>query len=161
MKSNFLMEQTEFKVEDEKFLVFLLGGNNYGVPILDVSEINGLMPITPLPKAPKYFKGVINLRGSVIPVMDLRLKFGMEEKEHDEQTCIIIIKPSENTKHVGLIVDTVSEVFDLPSSQIEPPPNYGESQEEAFLSGIGKAKDKLVMLVDIKKIINEHEVINL
>jgi len=148
-------------IKDGKHLVFLLGGDNYGIPILDVSEINGLMPITSLPKAPMYFKGVVNLRGKVIPVIDLRLKLGMPEKEYDEETCIIIVN-LYGDKQVGLIVDTVSEVFDIPMSEIEPPPNYGEqSGDNSLINGIGKAKDKLVILVNTNNIVSKQEIMEL
>ena len=88
MELNLFLESSGSETKDGKHLVFLLGGNGYGIPILDVSEINGLMDITPIPKTPLYIKGVINLRGKVIPVMDLRLRFGMAEKEYDTETCI-------------------------------------------------------------------------
>jgi len=149
--------------KDGKHLVFLLGGSSYGIPILEVSDINGLMEITPIPKAPSFIKGVINLRGKVIPVMDLRLKFGMPEKEYDKQTCIIIINLTINNakKQMGVVVDTVSEVFDIPLSEIEAPPSYGTSIEENFLNGIGKVKGKLVVLLDIAKVLHSAEVIKL
>lgn len=159
-----LMEKNEVEIRDGKHLVFLLCGNSYGIPILDVSEINGIMSITQIPKTPDYIKGIINLRGKVIPVMDLRLKFGMAEKQYDQETCIIIINLSlagEKVRQIGVIVDTVSEVFNIPLAQIEPPPNYGDAAENKFLNGVGKVKDKIVMLLDIKKILHSNEVFDL
>ena len=116
METNSLFEEAIVGKQDGKHLVFLLGGASYGIPILTVLDINGLMEITPIPKTPEFIKGVINLRGKVIPVMDLRLKFGMPAKEYDKQTCIIIVNVSVGgkDKQIGVLVDTVSEVFDIP-----------------------------------------------
>lgn len=158
-----LIEKNETEIRDGKHLVFLLAGNSYGIPILDVSEINGILEITHIPKTPDYIKGIINLRGKVIPVMDLRLKFSMPEKQYDTETCIIIINLTEtkNEKQIGIIVDTVSEVFDIPLSEIEPPPDYGNEGENEFLQGVGKVKDKIIMLLDIKRILSSHEILKL
>jgi len=149
--------------QDGKHLVFLLCGSSYGIPILEVSDINGLMEITPIPKAPEFIKGVINHRGKVIPVMDLRLKFGMPVKEYDKQTCIIIVNLfiHNKAKQIGVIVDTVSEVFDIPLSEIEALPSYGSSVEDDFLNGIGKVKGKLVVLLNIAKVLHSDDVIKL
>lgn len=164
------MQETELKKapaptgkQEGKHLIFLLGERDYGIPILEVSEINGLMDITPVPKTPDFIKGVINLRGKIIPVMDLRLKFGMPEKEYDEQTCIIIVNiPVGNTKkQMGIVVDIVSEVFDIPPSEIEAPPNYGAQSEDGFLNGIGKIKGKVVMLLNIEKVVYSEELYGL
>lgn len=163
METTLLLEQTNPEIQGGKHLVFLLGGNNYGIPILEVSEINGLIEITPVPKTPDYIKGVINLRGKIIPVLDLRLKFSMPAKEYDKQTCIIIVNISVGkiNKQMGVLVDTVSEVFEIPQSEIEEPPNYGAQADAGFLNGIGKAKGKLIMLLDIKKVLHSEEVIKL
>ena len=162
MEATLSFEGASVETQDGKHLVFLLGGSGYGIPILEVSEINGLMDITPVPKMPSYIKGVINLRGKVIPVMDLRLKFGMPPKEYDEQTCIIIVNLSigKKIKQMGVLVDTVSEVFDIPLSEIEAPPNYGDDSE-GFLNGIGKVKGKLVMLLNIEKVLHTDEIIKI
>ena len=148
--------------EDEKYLMFFLENEYYGLPILKVNEIIGLMEVTSIPKTPDFIKGVINLRGKIIPVMDLRLKFNMEERPYDEQTCIIIVEIpiSGKIQFVGLVVDKVAEVVNINNSDIELPPQYGEEQDLGFLTGIGKVKEKVVMLLDIQLIINCHEVIN-
>lgn len=162
METN-LKEASSVKIQEGKHLVFLLEERGYGIPILEVSEINGLMDITPVPKTPNFIKGVINLRGKIIPVMDLRLKFGMPEKAYDEQTCIIIVNISTNNakKQIGVIVDTVSEVFNIPGSEIEAPPSYGTQADDGFLNGIGKVKDKVVMLLNIDKVVYSEEIIKL
>ena len=157
------LDGTAVEKQDGKHLVFLLGGASYGIPILTVLDINGLMEITPIPKTPEFIKGVINLRGKVIPVMDLRLKFGMPEKEYDKQTCIIIVNVFVNgkDKQIGVLVDTVSEVFDIPLTEIEAPPEYGTHSEEGFINGIGKVKGKLVVLLNIEKVLHTDEIIKL
>lgn len=163
METNSLFEEAIVGKQDGKHLVFLLGGASYGIPILTVLDINGLMEITPIPKTPEFIKGVINLRGKVIPVMDLRLKFGMPAKEYDKQTCIIIVNVSVKgkDKQIGVLVDTVSEVFDIPLTEIEAPPEYGTHAEEGFINGIGKVKGKLVVLLNIEKVLHTDEIIKL
>lgn len=159
------MEEKSLSVgkRDGKHLVFKIEDINYGVPIMEVSEINGLMKVTPLPNTPDYIKGVINLRGKIMPVLDLRLKFGMSEKEYDIETCFIILNLTVGNikKQMGMIVDNVSEVFDIPAEEIDSPPEYGTGTEGGFLNGIGKIKGKLVMLLNIKKIVNTEEIIQL
>lgn len=163
MDATTTLDGTTVEKQDGKHLVFLLGGASYGIPILTVLDINGLMEITPIPKTPEFIKGVINLRGKVIPVMDLRLKFGMPEKEYDKQTCIIIVNVSVKgkDKQIGVLVDTVSEVFDIPLTEIEAPPEYGTHAEEGFINGIGKVKGKLVVLLNIEKVLHTDEIIKL
>lgn len=150
-------------LQDGKHLVFILDGYNYGIQILDVSEIIEIMDITPIPKSPSYIKGIINLRGKVMPVLDLRLKLGMPPKDYDEKTCIIIVNLlfKDTNKPMGILVDTVSEVFSIPLSEIEAPPSYGEEDGSNYLSGVGKVKDKLVMLLNIKKILDSKEIIKI
>lgn len=152
------MENTPISVK--QFLVFLLDGKEYGIPILKIDGIIKLPQITPMPKVPEYIKGVINLRGQIIPIIDLRLKFGMPEAQYNERTCIIVIKIDikGQEKFIGLLVDIVSEVFSFSSSDIEAPPDYGANMEEKFISGIGKVKDKVIMLLDIDTIVNYQEV---
>jgi purine-binding chemotaxis protein CheW len=160
-----LLLDDSFPVEkkDGKHLIFQLEERGYGIPILTVNEIIGIMDITPIPRAPGFIKGVINLRGKIIPVMDLRLKFGMVEKEYDEQTCIIIVNVNLDNavKQIGVVVDIVSEVVDIPASEIEAAPKYSTHDDEDFLNGIGKVKDKVVMLLDIEKVIYSEEIIEM
>lgn len=158
LDESFLAEKKE-----GKHLIFQLEERGYGIPILTVNEIIGIMDITPIPRAPGFIKGVINLRGKIIPVMDLRLKFGMVEKEYDEQTCIIIVNVNLDNavKQIGVVVDIVSEVVDIPASEIEAAPKYSTHDDEDFLNGIGKVKDKVVMLLDIEKVIYSEEIIEM
>lgn len=158
-----VLEKELLESKDGKHLIFQLAERGYGIPILKVSEIVSLMEITPVPKTPNYIKGVVNLRGKIIPVMDLRVKFDMEEKEYDEQTCIIIVNIAigNGKKQIGIVVDVVSEVFDIPLSEIDPPPKYSTHNEEAFLNGIGKVKGKVVMLLNIEEVVYSEEIIGL
>lgn len=150
------------KLEDQKFLAFCLDKSDYGIPILKVNEIIGIVPITQTPKSPNYVKGVINLRGKIIPIIDLRLKLGMEEKKYDPSTCIIIInlEKDNETKQVGLVVDLVSEVCNIHASDIEEPPCYGIGIKSEILEGIGKIKNKVFMLLNIENIILSEEILN-
>jgi len=142
-----------------KYLTFILAKEEYGIPILKVREIIKLLDITSIPRTPGYIKGVINLRGKIIPIMDLRLKFGLEEKEYNERTCIIVVEIAVNDsrKLMGLIVDTVSEVVNLTTDQIEPSPEYGYQNNQAYLVGVGKVKDRVILLLDIEQILNREE----
>lgn len=158
-----LFEESPVAAREGKFLTFNLDENDYGIPILKVSEIIGITKITPVPKTPNFIKGVINLRGKIIPAMDLRLKFSIPERAYDQNTCIIIINLEVNNvqKQVGVIVDIVSEVCNILASDIEEPPTYGSSEDSDFLSGVGKIKDKVVMLLNIERVIFAEEIMHL
>jgi len=137
-----------------KYLTFSLADEEYGLEILKVREIIGIMDITAVPQMPPYVKGVINLRGKVIPVIDLRLKFGLEPAEYTDQTCIVVVDIGTLT---GIIVDTVQEVLDIDESQIDPPPPLGASVDTSFVLGMGKIKDDVKILLDIDKVLNAEE----
>jgi len=151
------------EVQDGKHLTFSLGNEEYGIPILKVKEIIGMMDITHVPRTPEFIKGVINLRGKIIPIMDLRLKFTMKEKEYNERTCIIVVEVLINgiKRQLGVVVDMVSEVVNIQKSEIEPPPQYGGKIEGGYLTGMGKVKGKVVMLLDIEEIVNCEEFVTL
>lgn len=152
-------EQFSEKKQSEQFLVFLLDKKNYGFPILKIDGIISIPKINPMPKTPKFMKGVINVRGQIIPIIDLRLIFGMNEIEYNEQTCVVLIKIyiKNSEKLIGFVVDTVSEVFDIPVSEIDTLPSYGTEINGEFLKGVGKVKDKIIMLLNIDKIIDTKE----
>jgi len=137
-----------------KYLTFMLVGEEYGVAVLKVREINGITNITTVPRMPPYMKGVINLRGKVIPVVDLRLKFGFDEIEHTEQTCIIVVDVG---KEIGIIVDNVSEVLNIAGDAIEPPPEMGASVDMTFILGMGKVNEDVKILLDIDKVLGDDE----
>lgn len=153
------IEQHDIQVSSEQFLVFLLDGENYGFPILKIDGIISIPSITHMPKTPAYVKGVINVRGQIIPVFDLRVIFSMPQIDYDERTCVVLVKINVDNmeKLVGFVVDTVSEVFDIPAAETEKPPSYGVKIEGEFLKGIGKVKDKMIMLLNIDKILSIDE----
>jgi len=148
---------------DQKLLTFSLGGEGYGVSILKVKEIIGMLEITPVPRTPTFIKGVINLRGKIIPVMDLRIKFGMDEQEYNERTCIIVVEVNlkGSQRLLGVVVDMVSEVVSISSEEIEPPPEYGTALEHNFILGIGKIKDRVVIILDIDEVFVCEEIIKM
>jgi len=141
--------------QQNKFLTFFINQEEYGIDIRYVTEIIGIQKITEVPDMPVYIKGVINLRGKVIPVMDVRLRFGLEEREHDDRTCIIVINLDEEA--VGLIVDRVSEVLDIPAGEIEPPPQLHGGRRGRLLLGMGKVENGVKILLDAQKLLFEEE----
>ncbi len=140
---------------DGKFLTFVLGDEIYGIEILKAREIIGLMDITSVPQTPDHMKGVINLRGKVIPVIDLRMKFAMQEEEHTQETCVIVVEV--NGTSVGLIVDSVSEVSDITGAEIEDAPNFGHGIDTSFIMGLGKVKERIIILLDIDAVLSTDE----
>ena len=147
------------KKQDNKYLTFKLGEEKYAIPIIKIKEIIGMISITKVPKLPEFIKGVINLRGRIIPVIDLRLKLGLEQKDYNERTSIIVIEllTTNETLTSGLIVDTVNDVLDIAKENIEPPPKYGAGVNQEFLKGMGKVKDEVIMLIDVDKVFSEEE----
>lgn len=135
-----------------KFLTFFLAGEEYGLEILKVQEIIGMMPITSVPRTPSFIKGVINLRGKIIPIVDLRLKLEMESKEQTEETCTIVVQA--NGVEIGLIVDKVSEVLDISEEDIEDAPAFGSSIQSDYILGIGKSEGRVKLLLDIDKVLS-------
>ncbi|MGM0787505.1 MAG: chemotaxis protein CheW [Thermodesulfobacteriota bacterium] len=142
-----------------KYLTFLLEDESYGIEILKVQEIIGMQTITRIPRTPEYVKGVINLRGKVIPVIDLRLRFGIEAAEVSRKTCIIVVQVSKSDASVtmGIVVDEVSEVLEISSNEIEPAPSFGTRVETSFILGMAKTEDSVKILLDIDRIMSEEE----
>jgi purine-binding chemotaxis protein CheW len=138
-----------------KYLTFKIATEEYGLEILKVQEIIGMMNVTRVPRTPDFVRGVINLRGKVIPVIDMRKKFGMDSQNDTEKTCIIVVQVDSNSRDVttGVIVDEVYEVLDIDEEQIEPPPSFGASIDTAFILGMGKVDDKVVSLLDINRVL--------
>ncbi|MDK2836469.1 MAG: purine-binding chemotaxis protein CheW [Thermosediminibacterales bacterium] len=139
-----------------QYVVFKLGEESYGVDILQVKTIERLMPITRVPKAPKFVEGVINLRGEVVPVIDLRKRFDLEQKDASDNTRIIIINVDGIT--VGMIVDSASEVIQIPVDEIEPPPAIVGSIDSDYISGVGKVGERLLILLNLKKVLKSKEI---
>jgi purine-binding chemotaxis protein CheW len=132
------------------YLTFSLGKEEYGIDILKVRELIGIMDITPVPHTHDYVQGVINLRGKVIPVLDLRSKFNLERADYTEQTCIIVVDVGVMT---GIIVDSVEEVYDIPAEDIEPAPAVGAGVATSFILGMGKVEKEVKILLDIEQVV--------
>ena len=142
-----------------KYLTFFLASEEYGVEILKVQEIIGRMPITPVPLTSRYIRGVINLRGKIHPIMDLKIKFGMEETQITDETCIIVIKTT--SMMMGILVDKVSEVINIASGDIEDTPSFGGDVNPEYLLGVGKTGGRVRLLLDIEKVITASDIINM
>ena len=155
-----LQEQVDSAETDKegKYLTFALGQEEYGLEILKVREIFGYMEITAVPQTPGHVKGVINLRGQVIPVVDLRLKFGMEEAEITEQSCIIVVEIDAGGRHfqTGIVVDHVQEVLDIAGDLIEDSPEFGSVNTD-FILGMGKIGETVKILLDIDKVLGGED----
>lgn len=151
------MEMEEDEQRD-KYLTFALGNEIYGIEIRYVLEIIGVQTITEVPELPNFIRGIINLRGKIIPVMDVRLRFKKEFHPYNDRTCIIVIS-IDNTA-IGLIVDRVIEVLSIPDTQIDPPPTYTLSSNR-YIQGIGKVDNEVRLLLDCNKLLNEQEAAHL
>ena len=157
MSNEATLEQVNEALLDKagKYLTFALGKEQYGLGILKVREIIGFMEITAVPQTPHHVKGVINLRGQVIPVIDLRAKFGMDAAEITEETCIIVVEISQDNHEfsTGIVVDHVQEVLDIDGQDIEEAPQFGSSVDTDFILGMGKIGDSVKILLDINKVL--------
>ena len=142
-----------------KYLTFFLAREEYGLEILKVHEIMGVMPITRVPRTPSFVRGVINLRGKVIPIVDLRAKFGMESSEATAENCIIVVQV--HGAQTGVIVDRVSEVSDIADDQVEDAPAFGGDVRTDFLLGIAKSTDRVRLLLDIERVLSTQDVVDL
>jgi len=142
-----------------KYLTFKLGAEVYGLRILTVQEIIGIMQVTHVPRTPDFVRGVINLRGQVISVVDLRIQFGMARCDDSSRTCVIVVQVTQDAAKstVGLIVDEVSEVINIRANQIEPPPAFTTGETTSFILGMGKVGDKVVMLLDTNRILSRTD----
>ena len=143
-----------------KYLTFALGKEEYGLEILKVREIIGYMDVTAVPRTPDYVKGVINLRGQVISVIDLRAKFGMETAPRTEQTCIIVVDIRQDGRRLntGIVVDRVSEVLNITAENIEAAPEFGSTIDTSFILGMGKIGQNVKILLDIDKVLSQQDV---
>jgi purine-binding chemotaxis protein CheW len=164
MSTNSQLEAVNKSIADKqgKYLTFALGAEEYGLEILKVREIIGHMEITAIPQTPMHIKGVINLRGQVIPIIDLRLKFGMDEEEITEETCIIVVDIAQNGTQflTGIVVDHVSEVLDVEGENIEPAPQFGSTVDTKFILGIGKIGDSVKILLNINEVMGGEDFTN-
>lgn len=145
---------------DGKYLFFELGPEGFGIPVTQVKEIMGLQPIAAIPRTPEYVKGVINLRGHVIPVLDLRLKFGLPAVEYTSRTCIVVVRTrmDDEAAVIGVIVDGVTEVLTLAACDIEDTPKFGSAPTPPSLTGLAKFKDKIGILMDVESLLDAEDV---
>jgi purine-binding chemotaxis protein CheW len=141
--------------DNGQFLTFTLQNEEYGIEILKVQEIKGFSKITPIPNAPSFVRGVMNLRGTVVPIIDLRARFAMTEKEYDQFTCIIVV--NVGTRVVGLVVDTVSDVLNIPNDSIAEPPELASVGDSSCITGMGKLGERIVMLLDTGRLVGVEE----
>jgi purine-binding chemotaxis protein CheW len=146
-----------FASEGSQYLTFTMAGEEYGVEILKVQEIKGYSAITPIPNTPAYVKGVMNLRGTIIPVIDLRAKLAMAEGQYNQFTAIVVL--TVGAKTMGLVVDAVSDVLKIPRAEIQAAPDFGAAVDARFINGMAKAGDKLVVLLDIERVLGGEEVV--
>lgn len=146
-----------------KYLTFCLSNEQYGIEILRVREIIGLIAITPLPRTPDFVKGVMNLRGRIIPIIDLRRRFGLPDAEITKETCIIVVDATQGESSeqnlTGVVVDSVREVQDIPPEAVEPAPEFGCAVPLDYIQGMGKAKDKVVVLLDVGEVLDARSAI--
>ena len=150
-----LNQQIGLTTDGNQFLTFQLGEELYGVDILRVQEIKGYTAVTKIPNTPSHIKGVLNLRGTIVPIVELRTKFGMPTIEYTMFTVIVVVVVKE--KIMGLVVDAVSDVLNIDKKDIQPPPQFGAKVDVSFLNGIGKSGEKLIALLDMDKLLSDGD----
>lgn len=148
------LQDVEEDTQKGRFLTFNLDRESYGIEITHVTEIIGIQPITEIPELPDYIKGIVNLRGKIIPVMDVRLRFRKSSREYNDRTCVIVIDIGDIS--IGLIVDSVSEVIAIPDTEIVAPPEVGKGGNK-YVKGIGKVHGEVKLLLDCNKLLNEED----
>ncbi|NLA86360.1 MAG: purine-binding chemotaxis protein CheW [Clostridiales bacterium] len=153
-----LINNTEVTEDAQKgrFLAFLIGSEAYGIEIKYVTEIIGIQSVTEMPEMPSYVKGIINLRGRIIPLIDIRLRFGKEAREYDDRTCVIVV--GINTFSYGLIVDSVFEVLSIPDEDTSPLPEINMTATNKFIKSIGKTSSGIVLIVDCEKLLTPDDI---
>ncbi|RDY32801.1 chemotaxis protein CheW [Lachnotalea glycerini] len=151
---NNVLDVMEEDTQKGKFLTFSLGNEYYGIDIMYVTEIVGIQPITVVPELPDFIRGIINLRGKIIPVMDARLKFKKSPKEYNDRTCIIVVDVLDLS--IGIIVDAVAEVLNISEDNIVPPPNLNSGGRK-YIKSVAKSNDNVTLILDCEKLLNENE----
>ena len=155
MATKELNQQIGLTTDGSQFLTFQLGEELYGVDILRVQEIKGYTAVTKIPNTPAHIKGVLNLRGTIVPIVELRTKFGMPTIDYTMFTVIVVVVVKE--KIMGLVVDAVSDVLNIDKKDIQPPPQFGATVDISFLNGIGKSGDKLIALLDMDRLLSDGD----
>lgn len=147
--------ELEEDTQKDRYLTFIVGNECYGIEIKYVTEIIGIQAITEIPELPEYVRGIINLRGKIIPVIDVRIRFKKETKEYNDRTCVIVVDINELS--IGLIVDRVSEVLTIPEQDIVDPPQMNKAAGNRYIKKIGKVGNAVKLLLDCEKLLTEHE----
>ncbi|WP_353572708.1 chemotaxis protein CheW [Candidatus Albibeggiatoa sp. nov. BB20] len=144
-----------------KYLTFVLATEEYAVDILRVQEIKGWSKVTPIPNTPDYICGVINLRGTIVPIIDLRLRFGLDKLAYGAMTVVVVVRvvnpATGKSRIMGVVVDAVSDVYDMPESEIKPAPDFGSVISIEFIKGLATVEDKMVIILEIDKLLNSQE----
>lgn len=156
-----LVYQQGDDTEGSQFLTFMLAGEEYGIDILRVQEIKGWDSVTPIPNAPEYIRGVINLRGTIVPIIDMRLRFSIEAIEYGPVTVVIVLKvmnaDGDNSRVMGVIVDAVSDVYTVDEGDIKPAPDFGSVVDVGYVHGLVTMDDNMVIMLDIDRLLNSNE----
>lgn len=142
-----------------KYLTFVLATEEYAVDILRVQEIKGWSKVTPIPNTPDYIRGVINLRGTIVPIIDLRLRFALERLDYGQMTVVVVVKVVSGNREriMGIVVDAVSDVYDISENEIKPPPDFGSVISMEFIRGLATVNEKMVIILDIDRLLNSGE----
>jgi purine-binding chemotaxis protein CheW len=150
-----LIDDDEEDTQKDRYLTFRLGDEDYGIEIQYVTEIVGILKISVIPDMPEFIRGVINLRGKVIPVMGVRERFHMPHRDYDERTCVIVVRMGETS--VGLLVDTVKEVINIPAANVSEPPRVARAESARYFKGIGRVGEDVKLLIDVDKLLHEED----
>lgn len=154
------LEQEESTREYKELLTFVLAGEEYGVDILRVQEIKGWDSVTSIPNTPEYIRGVINIRGSIVPIIDMRLRFNLDKKEYDPTTVVIVLNVvhgANNTRTMGIVVDAVSDVYNIPVDDVKASPDFGTAVDTEFVTGLATVGEKMIIVLDIDHMLNAAE----
>jgi purine-binding chemotaxis protein CheW len=148
------------KDDVQQYLTFTLGGETYGVDILRVQEIRGWTPVTCIPNVPAYLRGVLNLRGNIVPIVDMRMRFKLEHAEFTPVTVVIVlsVQTLQGERVIGMVVDSVSDVLDITAEEIKPSPDFGSAVDTDFINGLATTNDEMVMLLDVDKMLTDDEI---
>ena len=161
MPAQLFLEPTASQKAAGKYLTFVLGEGSFGIPILKVREIIRLLEITPIPRMPDYVRGVVNLRGKIVPVIDLRMKFGLPNTSTTNRTCIIVVyvAMAESTKLMGLIVDALEEVYQINAEDLEPAPDFGKGASALYIQNMAKTKGQVKALLNLDQLVQEDRAV--
>lgn len=152
-------EQLQHVTETNQFLTFCLGGEQYGVDILRVQEIKGWTPVTRIPNTPEHMRGVLNLRGTIVPIIDIRIRFNLENADYTPLTVVIVlsVETALGNRVIGIVVDAVSDVLNVPKQDMKPTPDFGSKVDAQYIKGLAAMDENMVMILDIDKMLSLEE----